>query len=104
MRTKSGVIFVTCLVMVGLIATFAEAGKPFSSAPPFSPVPPTGAAVAAAGQAYVLCTTAVASELAQCVREAAGDATAIATCKADTVADVQACTASFFSAVNNATP
>lgn len=102
MRTKWMMVWVLCLVMVGLIAAFAEAGRPFSSAPPFSSVPPQGSALATAGQAYGLCAQGVAAQLAQCVRDAAGDASAIATCKVEAASDAQACQDTFFSAVSNA--
>jgi hypothetical protein len=102
MRKKMGIVFVTGLVMVGWMATFSEAGKPFTSAPPFTSVPPSGSAIATAGQAYALCATGVFAQLADCVRAAAGDASAIAACKADATAHAQACHDTFFSAVSAA--
>jgi hypothetical protein len=102
MRTKSSVIVIASLVMVGWIAPLADAGKPFSSAPPFSSVPPSGSAISTAGQAYGLCATGVITQLTECVRDAAGDASAIAACKVAAATGAEACQDTFFSALSSA--
>jgi hypothetical protein len=92
------VTFAVCLVMVGSLATFADAGKP-SSSPPFS-VPPDGSAVAAAGQAFGLCATGVATALTACLATAGSDTNAIAACGAAAAADAQACQQTFFTTLS----
>lgn len=102
MRTKSGGIVVAGLVMLGWIATFAEAGKPISSAPPFSSVPPSGSVISTAGQAYGFCATGVAAVLSGCISQAAGDTSTIAGCVAAAEAGAQDCHDNFFTSLSNA--
>jgi hypothetical protein len=102
MRTKWFVTLAVCLIMVGLVAAFAEAGgKPISSAPPFSSLPPDGQAVAAAGQAYGLCATGVATTLSSCVSQSGGNASAIASCVAAAATGGQACQETFFTTLSS---
>jgi hypothetical protein len=96
---KSAVTLVVCLVMLGSLAAFADAGGKPSSIPPFS-VPPEGAAVAAAGQAFALCATGVASALSACMANAGTDTSAIAACGTAAAADAQACQQTFFTTLN----
>jgi hypothetical protein len=97
---KWAVAFVVCLVMVGSFAAFADAGGKPSSIPPF-PVPPQGSAVAAAGQAYALCSIGVATTLSDCLATAGTDASAIAACGTAAAADAQACLQTFFTTINS---
>jgi hypothetical protein len=97
---KWAVTLVVCLVMLGSLAAFADAGKP-SSVPPFS-VPPQGPAVAAAGKAFALCATGVATDLSACLAAAGTDTSAIAACGIAAAADAQACEQTFFTTVNTA--